>query len=46
MEAGRAQPDAIKIFTAIATIVSRREDAAKVTLAGVKENYRERRRST
>ena len=45
MAAGRTQPDAIKVFTAIAMIVSRREDAAKVTLARVRKKHEEEKRS-
>lgn len=45
MAAGRTQPDAIKVFTAIAMIVRRREDAAKVTLAGVRKKQKEEKRS-
>lgn len=45
MAAGRTQPDAIKVFTAIAMIMSRREDAAKVTLTGVRKKHDEEKRS-
>lgn len=43
MAAVRTQPDAVKVFTAIAMIMSSREDAAKVTLVGVKKRDEEKR---
>lgn len=43
MAAGRTQPDAVKVFTAIAMIMSSREDTAKVTLVDVKKRDEEKR---
>lgn len=43
MAAGRTQPDAVKVFTAIAMIISNREDAAKVTLIEVRKRSEEKR---
>lgn len=42
----RTQPDALKVFTAIAMIVNSREDSAKVKLTSVtKKTDREEKRS-
>lgn len=43
MAAGRTQPDAAKVFAAIAMIISSRGDAAKVTLIDVKKKQGEKR---
>ncbi len=44
--ATRTQPDALKVFAAIAMIVNSREDAAKVKLTSVtKKPEREEKRS-
>ena len=40
----RTQPDALKVFAAIAMIVNSREDSAKVKLTSVNQKDRERRK--
>lgn len=43
MAAGRTQPDVVKVFTAIAMIISNREESAKVTLIDVRKKQEEKR---
>lgn len=45
MAAVRTQPDAMKVFGAIAMIVNSREDAANVKLASVKRKPEREKRS-
>lgn len=43
MAAEHTQPDAVKVFTAIAMIMSHREEGAKVTLTDVRKKNEEKK---